>query len=169
MSRTIRPPREDELELLRDIEWAAGTLFNDVDLPDIADAEPASVEELAVYVADARAWVSTEDDVPVGYAIVDVVDGLAHLEQLSVVPDHGRRGHGAALLAHIAAWAHQNGYAAVTLTTFTDIPFNAPYYAKNGYTVIADADLGPELRALRNLEAEHGLDPALRVCMRRDV
>jgi GNAT superfamily N-acetyltransferase len=88
---------------------------------------------------------------------------------LSVVPDHGRQGHGTALLAQVAGYARRHNYAAVTLTTFTDIPFNAPYYAKHGYTMIADEDLGPELRALRNFEAEHGLDPAKRVCMRLEV
>jgi len=145
-------------------------MFEEFDLPDVVEAEPETIEALAQYAADGRAWVSTDDnDVPVGYAIVDVVDGLAHLEQLSVAPDHGRQGHGAALLAQVAHWAKQHSYEAVTLTTFVDIPFNAPYYAKHGYTVIADAGLGPELRALRNHEAELGLEPAKRVCMRREV
>jgi GNAT superfamily N-acetyltransferase len=169
MSRPIRTPRADELELLRDIEWAAGTLFIDAGLADIAEDEPASVEALADYVDDGRAWVSTEDDKPVGYAIVDIVVGLAHLEQLSVLPDHGRKGHGTALLEHVCKWAAHEGYEAVTLTTFADVAWNAPFYARNGFAVIADADIGPELRALRNLEAEHGLDPTKRVCMRRGV
>jgi GNAT superfamily N-acetyltransferase len=169
VSSTIRAPRPEELELLRDIERAAGALFVEVGLADVASHEPESVEALAEYANDGRAWVITDDDVPVGYAIVDIVDGLAHLEQLSVLPDHGRKGLGAALLAHVSAWAQKQPLDAVTLTTFRDIPWNAPFYAKHGFRVLDDAEIGPELRDLRALEARHGLDPAQRVCMRRDV
>jgi GNAT superfamily N-acetyltransferase len=169
MSPTIRAPRTDELERLREIEWAAGTLFVEVGLADVTSHEPESIQALAEYVHDGRAWVITDDDVPVGYAIVDVVDGLAHLEQLSVLPDHGRKGLGAALLAHVCAWAKQRQFNAVTLTTFRDIPWNAPFYTKHDFRVLDDSELGPELRELRSREAGHGLDPARRVCMRRDI
>ncbi len=169
MSPTIRAPRLKELERLREIERAAGALFAEIGFAEVAGDEPASVEELAEYVFDGRAWVVAEHDAPVGYAVVDIVDGLAHLEQLSVLPTHGRKGLGSALLAHICSWAAQRRFEAVTLTTFSAVPWNAPYYEKNGFRVIDDAEIGPELRDLRAHEAEHGLDPSQRVCMRRDV
>ena len=169
MSPTIRAPRLKELELLRDIERAAGALFAEIGFEEVAAAEPASVAALAEYVLDGRAWVVAEHNVPVGYAVVDIVDGLAHLEQLSVLPEHGRKGLGSALLAHVCDWAAQRRLEAVTLTTFTTVPWNAPYYEKNGFHAMDDADIGPELRDLRAHEAEHGLDPTQRVCMRRDI
>src|SRR4051794_11278711 len=162
MPATIRTPRLDELEQLRDIEWAAGALFRDVGLDSVAEHPPASVEELAEYVHDGRAWIVADDnDVPVGYGVVDIVDQLAHLEQLSVLPDHGRNGLGAALLEHITEWAAQNNHEAVTLTTFVDVPWNAPFYAKHGFRDMSDEEIGPELRGLCKQEAEHGLDPSL--------
>ena len=149
MSATIRAPRTEELARLRDIEWAAGELFVEIGFGDIADDEPASVEALAGYNDDGRAWVITDDnDEPVGYAIVDVVDGLAHFEQLSVLPDHGRKGLGTALLEHVCAWAAQHGKHAVTLTTFRDVSWNAPFYAKHGFHAMTEAEIGPELGAL---------------------
>ena len=169
MTTTIRAPRLDELERLRDIERLAGILFAEVGLADVAAHEPESIDTLAEYLREGRAWVITDHDVPVGYAIVDVIDGLAHLEQLSVLPNRGRKGLGAALLAHVCDWAASQRFDAVTLTTFADIPWNAPFYAKHGFRVIDDAEIGPELRDLRAHEAEHGLDPSRRVCMRRDV
>jgi GNAT superfamily N-acetyltransferase len=170
VSVTIRAPRIDELDTLRDIEWSAGVLFVDAGFPDVADDEPASVEELAAYVRAGRAWVITDEtDAPVGYAIVDVVDGLAHLEQISIVPEHGRKGLGGRLVEHVCDWAAQHNFAAVTLTTFTDVAWNGPFYATHGFRVINDDEQGPELRELRLLEASHGLDPELRVCMRRDT
>ncbi|MEY2421731.1 MAG: hypothetical protein QOI95_1798 [Acidimicrobiaceae bacterium] len=169
MTSSIRPPGATEIETLRDIERAAGALFIDVGMADVAADEPFSVDELTVYLRDERVWVVTDDDVPVGYALVDIVDGNAHLEQLSVDPRHGRRGHGAALLAHVCDWARANARPAVTLTTFEHVPWNAPYYARNGFVVMAEAELGTELRRLRDEETRHGLDPTIRVVMRREV
>jgi GNAT superfamily N-acetyltransferase len=169
VSTSIRVPRGDELELLRAIERAAGTLFADAGLPEIAAHEPASIEELTAYVDAGRAWVVAEEAEPVGYALVDIVDGLAHLEQLSVHPDSGRRGHGASLLAHVCEWSRQEGLEAVTLTTFEHLPWNAPFYARHGFENLEEHELGPELRRLRDDEARHGLDPRLRVCMRRNL
>jgi GNAT superfamily N-acetyltransferase len=170
VSPTIRAPRTDELEQLREIERAAGVLFAEIGFEEVAADEPASVETLAEYVLDDRAWLIADDnDVPIGYTVVDVVDGLAHLEQLSVLPDRGRQGLGAALLEHVCDWATRHRFAAVTLTTFTEVPWNAPFYAKHGFRVMNDSEVGPELRELQALEAAHGLDPAQRVCMRRDA
>jgi GNAT superfamily N-acetyltransferase len=167
VSTSIRAPRRHELGLLRDIERAAGALFADAGLPEVAAHEPASVEELAAYLDTGRAWVAAVGDQPVGYALVDVVDGVAHLEQLSVHPDFGRRGLGASLLAHVCEWSRAQGFDAVTLTTFEHLAWNAPFYARHGFEELAEHELGPELRRLRDDETRHGLDPRLRVCMRR--
>jgi GNAT superfamily N-acetyltransferase len=169
MWSTIRAPRLEELELLREIERAAGILFVHVDLAGVAAHEPETVEALAEYVRAGCAWVVAEDDVPLGYAVVDVVGGLAHLEQLSVHPDHGRKGLGATLLEHVCTWAAVRRYEAITLTTFAEVPWNAPFYAKHDFRVLTEAELGPELRALRAHEGELGLDPTRRVCMRREL
>jgi GNAT superfamily N-acetyltransferase len=168
MATGIRAPRTEELERLREIEWAAGSLFAGTEFAQVADHEPASAAELARYARDGRAWVAIDDDDrPVGYAIVDVVDGNAHLEQLSVLPDHGRRGLGGALVEHVCTWAGSGDFDAVTLTTFADVAWNQPFYAKHGFVVMTDTQIGPELHALLALEAEHGLDQDRRVCMRR--
>ena len=106
---------------------------------------------------------------PVGYAMVGLVDGHAHLEQLSVLPEHGGRGIGTALLDAVAAWATARGDAEVTLTTFRDVPFNAPLYAKRGFVELADADWTMAIRDLVAEEAAHGLDPATRAVMRRSL
>ncbi len=57
----------------------------------------------------------------------------------------------------------------MTLTTYRDVPWNAPYYARLGFEVVADEDLGPGLRAVRELEVERGLDRWPRVVMTRHV
>ncbi len=152
------------------IERAAGAAFLDVGLPEIAADEPFSAEELAPYIAQGRAWViAPDDDRILGYVLTDVVDAQVHIEQVSVHPDGAHRGLGRRLIDHVAALAIADGIGAVTLTTFRDVPWNAPYYERCGFRVIPDAQLGPELRAVRDHEATLGLDPAQRVCMRRDL
>nr|WP_308170071.1 GNAT family N-acetyltransferase [Acrocarpospora catenulata] len=102
----------------------------------------------------------------VGFAMYGWVDGAVHLEQLAVHPEHGRRGIGSALLA--ALCDHASAVAdAVTLTTFRDVPWNAPWYARRGFAVQEPQGWGPEMRALVARERELGLELAPRVVMRR--
>lgn len=176
----IRPPRADELERLRDIERAAGRLFADVGMPEIAADEPASLTVLERYRTAGWAWVVTEDsaadDVAVGYVIVDVLADpgggrgpAAHVEQVSVDPAVGGRRLGRRLLDHVADEARRRGFGAMTLTTFRDVPWNAPLYERCGFRVLSDDELGAGLRRVRDDETGHGLDPARRVCMRREL
>lgn len=139
-------------------------------MAEIAAAEPAPVEVLDRYRLADRAWVvAPAGGPPAGYALVDDVDGQAHVEQVSVDPAWSRRGLGRMLLDHVAAVARGEGRATVTLTTFRDVPWNAPYYARCGFRALAHDELGPEPRAVWDAEAAHGLDPEARVCMRREL
>ncbi len=165
-------------------------------MPEIAADEPLPLAVLEGYRAAGRAWVVTVGDGPVGgdgpagreaagddgavagYVVVDVLDRpgaapgsgrAAHIEQVSVDPAFGRSGLGRRLIEHVAAEARRWGLDALTLTTFRDVPWNAPYYERCGFRVLADDELGPDLRRVRAAETAHGLDPAARVCMRREL
>jgi ribosomal protein S18 acetylase RimI-like enzyme len=169
MPVSIRPARPIDGPALRQIERSAGERFRTVGLSDVADDEPASEEVLARYAADGPSWVAVDDaGKPVGYVLVDVVDGNAHVEQVSVHPDHQGVGVGRALLERVRAWAAGGAMPAVTLTTFADVPWNAPLYRRLGFRVLDEDDVGPGLRGLRQAEAAHHLDPKRRVCMRRE-
>ncbi|GAA5182643.1 GNAT family N-acetyltransferase [Rugosimonospora acidiphila] len=166
----IRPVRVGELDVLRDIERAAGLCFRDVGMPEIADDEPFPVEVLAEYQADGRAWAASDGaDAPIAYLIWDPVDGNVHIEQVSVHPDHAGRRIGRSLLEQVARLAAADGVPALTLTTFVKVPWNAPYYLRCGFRCLDESDLTPGLRAIRRREAEHGLDRWPRTAMRRDL
>jgi GNAT superfamily N-acetyltransferase len=163
----IRPARADDGRALQDIERLAGERFREVGLPEVADDDPAPVDVLAAYAAAGRSWVAADPrDVPVGYVLVDVVDRCAHIEQISVRPDHQGAGVGRALIEQVKSWARSTGLSAVTLSTFRDVPWNGPLYRHLGFSVVGDGELGPGLRAVRDREASHGFDPSTRVCMR---
>jgi GNAT superfamily N-acetyltransferase len=165
----IRPAAERDLPVLRDVERAAGEGFREIGMAPVADDDPPTIETLRGYVAAGRAWVTEEGGRVVAYLIADLVDGNVHVEQVSVHPDHAHHGHGRALLEHLARWSVDRGYRAMTLTTFTDVPWNGPYYVRCGFRRLDDDEVTPELRVLRAREAEHGLDRWPRACMRRDL
>jgi GNAT superfamily N-acetyltransferase len=165
----IRPPAPEELERLQEIEVVAGRAFVDVGMPEIASDEPLPLHALEAYRSAGRSWIVEVEGGVVGYVLVDVVDGHAHVEQVSVDPAFAGRRLGRDLLDHVAGWARARGDAAVTLTTFREVPWNAPYYERCGYRRLADHERGPELIALMAEEAAHGLDPADRVAMQLDL
>ena len=122
--------------------------------------DPESLRAAAVVLVSGRPAV--------GFARVDVVDGVAHLEQVSVLPEHTRRGIGGELVEAACRWATDQGFLAITLITFADVPWNAPLYAARGFREIDQ--LTPGLAELRDWERDLGLDRVgRRVVMRRDL
>jgi ribosomal protein S18 acetylase RimI-like enzyme len=177
----IRPAQTTELPALQAIERAAGRPFAGIGMPEIAEDEPPPLPVLAASLGAGLLWVAA-DEAAVGragkasqtselvaYLMADVVDGCLHIEQVSVHPDSARRRIGHSLLEHAAERAVADGLPALTLTTFASVPWNAPYYIRCGFRVLGDAELTPGLRAIRQHEADIGLDKWPRVCMRRDV
>ncbi|MFD3613636.1 GNAT family N-acetyltransferase [Streptomyces sp. NPDC058676] len=164
----IRPATAAELPLLQDVERAAGALFHTLGMAAIAEDEPPALGDLERYRRAGRAWVAVDEgDTPVAYLLCEPVDGALHVEQVSVHPDAARRGVGRVLLAYAADRAREEGLTGLTLTTFTDVPWNAPYYTRLGFRVLDEAGLTPGLRRIRAHERELGLDRWPRVCMRR--
>jgi GNAT superfamily N-acetyltransferase len=164
----IRPAAPRDLVGLRALEVRAGQRFRAVGMDLVAADVPPPVEHLAAYQRDGRMWVATDAaDRPVAYCLVDVLDGAAHLEQLSVDPGHARQGIGRRLIDVAAEWARDAGSPELTLRTFRDVPWNAPYYRRLGFVVIPEDELSPALRALAATEARLGLTQWPRVAMRR--
>jgi GNAT superfamily N-acetyltransferase len=164
---TIALARARDLPALPAIERAAARLLVGQAPESILD-ETTSDEELRAAQRLGHLWVALLDDQPVGFAHVKILEARdAHLEELDVLPEHGRRGLGTQLVTAVCAWAAGQGYESMTLTTFRDVPFNMPFYESLGFAPIPDAIVSPALRALVNDEMRRGLDPSNRVVMRR--
>ena len=170
MSPTVRLARVGDLERLREIERLAGRLFAEIGMTLVAEDEPASVEELRAFVAEGRSFVAEAPDlpgVPAGYLLVAEVDGVAHLEQVSVDPVYTGQQLGRLLVEQAVAWARDHDYPAITLTTFTDVEWNRPWYTRLGFSAVEP--LTPGLRAISDHEKAHGLDRWPRAAMRREI
>lgn len=129
----IRPVRPEELALLPDLEEAADTKFEPLGIGPLPS--PGTVEEFAAALV-----VLVVGDPPVGLCRIDGIAGGAHLEQLSVHPDHAGRGLGRALLRAGCDWAATHGYLEITLATYRDVPWNGPFYASEGFIEIGSVD-----------------------------
>jgi predicted N-acetyltransferase YhbS len=161
----IRLAREEDLPSLREIERSAAQLFASTEYAFLVEAEPISLDFLGKQQQEGLVWVATDHRQPVGFAVVRIVDETAYLQELDVHPAHGRRGLGRRLIKMACQWARDAGYSAMTLSTFKDIPWNAPFYERLGFRTLSEAELSPGLREVRVKEAQTGLPIDRRVCM----
>jgi GNAT superfamily N-acetyltransferase len=147
---------------LQEIEVLAGKTFATLGMDLVARDDPCTVEQLAEY----DAWLVEVDGRTVAYALVEWVDAVLHLEQISVLPEFAHRGIGATLITHIVG---NYDTPALTLTTFVEVPWNGPYYERLGFRWLTPAEETPGLRKIRANEAAHGIDAWPRACMRREL
>jgi len=154
-----------DLAALANIELRAATRFHGWEVPPhvFAEATPLAILESAL--ARGHLWVALAPTGEcVGSARVERSGERLHLEQLDVLPEHGGRGLGRALVGAIERWASENGVVELTLTTYRDVPWNAPFYTRLGFTIIETAELDADLAARRSRDrAGHGLDAPRRL------
>lgn len=163
----VRRAQCDELVRLQEIERAAANLFKQTKYEFLADAEPNPLEFLLSQQVSGMVWVVTDfEDQPVGFAVACLIDGSVHLHEIDVDPVHARKGLGTRLVREVIAWARGGGHRQLTLSTFRDVAWNAPYYRKLGFEDFNDHELSPGLVGLRVRERELGLPVDERVCMR---
>jgi predicted N-acetyltransferase YhbS len=166
----IRSARIEELPLLSQIEQSAARLFLDTPYAFLVNNEPLSLDFVQQQFRAGRVWVAVDcHEIVVGYAIAREVDNTLYLQQIDVEPEHGRRGIGSALVKTVCDWATQQGYAIVSLSTFRDLPWNAPFYSKLGFHPVDEAELTTGFHQIRCKEFEAGLPISDRVIMHRKL
>jgi ribosomal protein S18 acetylase RimI-like enzyme len=151
----VRPARAADLTEIAAIENAGGPQFQEyfgdaiepILLSPAMDGRQRAGEPGFLLVAGER---------PVGFVHVLLIDGHAHLEQLSVLPELQRRGIGAALARAAMDEARAQGFDRLSLCTYRDVPWNGPYYRRIGFTEVTD--LAPYEQRLREKERDLGLD-----------
>jgi len=165
---TIVLAQPEHLTVLSHIELQAASLFREWNVPDVVIEDTTPLEEFQAAQTAGLLWVALSPQLhPVGFALVERMNVQLHLEEIDVHPLHGRLGIGAALLETVCAWARNCGYAQITLTTYRDIPWNAPFYARLGFKILGVDELTPELRERVEDEAVRGWGMHPRVVMRK--
>jgi GNAT superfamily N-acetyltransferase len=166
----LRTARPNERDRIQEIEDLASTRFSGLGLIDESLDVGFPTAELDRLIRDGQVWVACDAaDQAVGMVIASLREDAVYVEEMDVLAEHGRRGLGGRLLETVCAWAREHGHAAVTLSTFRDVPWNGPFYRRHGFADLPPATWTPGMRAIRENEARHGLRTDVRVFMRRDL
>lgn len=166
----IRSACAKELPLLAQIERSAAALFLDTPYAFLANEEPLSLDFVRQRFQAGQGWVALDpQDVVIGFAITREVDDTIYLQEMDVDPKHGRRGLGSALVETVCGWAQLQDYGTISLSTFRDLPWNAPFYSKLGFRILDESELTIGFQQIRRQELEAGLPISDRVIMYRNL
>jgi predicted N-acetyltransferase YhbS len=155
----IRPGRPGDLPALAAIEDSGAETFTRHGQPLADGSPPAPPDQWASALADGLLWIAEDAvDGPVGFLAGELADGGLYIAEVDVVMARQQQGLGRRLMQVAIDWARESGLAAVTLTTFRSIPWNAPFYARLGFVELDAAAMPPKLAATLADEAAHGFE-----------
>ncbi|MBX7514411.1 GNAT family N-acetyltransferase [Qipengyuania sp. GH38] len=165
---SIRLAKPDDAEDLPAIERAAGRLFLEVEgLSGVAGMHAITAEKQRAMIRKGHCLVAESEGRIVGFLSTEPHRRELHIREFSVLPAMQGQGIGAVLLRAIGVDALNSGFAALTLTTFIDVPWNAPFYARLGFETVEDFEAHPRLAAEIEQEVAHGLPRERRCAMIR--
>ncbi|HWH87631.1 MAG TPA: GNAT family N-acetyltransferase [Pseudomonas sp.] len=167
MNVVIRFATSADAQFLPAIEICAAQAFRLIDgLSWLAESAPMSVDRHRELIGLSTCWVAVDmQDRPQGFLSAERhVDDL-HIHELSVSHSMQGKGLGRRLVEAAKDYARSNRLRSLTLTTFKNVPWNAPFYARMGFETKAQANLDKRLAALLNEEYAHGFAAGSRCAM----
>lgn len=173
MNRTVRTfrvraARGADVAAMPALEQSAGELFRDIPgLAHVADGDNLSEQRYRALVAGG--WCRVAEDSRgdlCGFLCAERHGAELHICELGVRADRQRLGIGRHLMTVTIRAATRRRVEAVTLTTFSDLAWNAPFYERLGFRRLPRRNAGARLSAILRSEAEAGL-PARRRCAMR--
>jgi predicted N-acetyltransferase YhbS len=167
---TFRFAELDEIEAVRAIEYEAAQRFAAIGMTGIADAQPMKADFVRRKIEASEIIVAVHDAVRcVAFVMFAPLPTRFYIEELDVLTAWAGRRIGAELIEQVDLLARKSGAQQLVLSTFRDVPWNAPYYRRLGFNVIGSEQLDPKLRAIRAAHVARGLDESKRVFMCREV
>ncbi|WP_284126577.1 GNAT family N-acetyltransferase [Parerythrobacter aestuarii] len=161
---TLRLARPEDADHWPAIERAAAEMFrSDPDLVGMDFDETWETDELRGLIRKGHCLAAQLGERPIGFLASQPFSRELHVWEMSVHPDGQRKGIGAGLVRACLIDAANSGFKAVTLTTFRDVPWNGPFYARLGFEEVTALDAHARLASELALEADNGL-PAERRC-----
>ncbi len=162
----IARPTPAQLGQIPAIEEAAATIFPLGSIPENLETTSGDEGELSAAAEENRLWVIMEkgSDRPLGFVLIRHYGTILYLAEIDVLPEYGRRGLGTALLSHAIQYGRDKKFENIYLTTFATIPWNAPFYARHGFSIEDEAALPEVIR--KTLATEQAAGFTDRVGMR---
>jgi predicted N-acetyltransferase YhbS len=167
---TFRVAAPHDAQAIRTIEFEAGQRFASVGMAGIADAPPMELDIVNRKIDAQQIVVAVAADGScVGFVMFEPQPTRFYVQELDVLSSHAGQRIGAALIEQVAHRARAQQITQLTLSTYREVPWNAPYYRRLGFRDIEEADLDAVLIARRDAHIARGLDESKRVFMRRDL
>jgi GNAT superfamily N-acetyltransferase len=165
----IRLATPADAEYLPEVEQSAGLSYLAIaDIAWVAHDGNMPAEIHRVHAASGTEWVAeTDDGKLVAFLCAERCGDELHIWEFAVAQEWQRAGIGRRMIDAVFAYAKASGSKAVTLTTFSDVPWNAPWYARVGFELLDEGKIGERLAAIVRQETERGLPR--RCAMRRRV
>lgn len=166
----IRPATIADIDDMRAAEQKAGETFRTVGYDFCADGPNRDPEEHKRVIAAGITFIAeTPSGEIAGFAMFELMDGEVHLLEIDVVPEHQKKSLARRLIALGEKWALAKGFDGMTLTTYRDVPWNAPFYRRLGFVEIEpDADRKGLLETIAK-EAAWGFALRPRIAMRKPL
>ncbi len=165
---SIRLARREDAGALPAIERSGAELLGGY--PGIEGIDPDRVMTSAQYralIAKGHSLVATVANRVVGFLVSEPCGRELHIREMDVASQWRRQGIGAILIRACGIDAVNAGFAALTLTTFRDVPWNAPFYARLGFVEVAEPEEHSRLNTELVKEDLAGLRREQRVAMIR--
>ncbi|WP_082056676.1 GNAT family N-acetyltransferase [Pseudomonas sp. 10-1B] len=155
----IRPTLEHDIQWLPHVERSAAQAFAAWPaLAWLAHSDVMDCDAHQAFVEAGGSWVAEGPDGRIlGFACARLEGQALHLHELSVRREAQGQGVGRRLLQQVANAARQAGANELTLTTFAEVPWNAPFYARFGFEAIDQQLLDARLQRILAEEHTHGL------------
>jgi GNAT superfamily N-acetyltransferase len=171
MPLAIRMARDQDVHLLAAVERSAAQAFTAYEgLQWLASGDVLNASQHQTFIGNGHAWVVVdEQDQPWGFLCGQDCGEDWHIVELSVAQAVQGQGLGRRLIAEVRRWAQQQGYSGLTLTTFSKVPWNAPFYTRLGFVQLDEHSLGGFLQQQLAAEQRHGLNDrcAMRLNLQR--
>ena len=161
--RLARPEDADAFHRVE--EDAAKLLVNEPSLEGIPVPPSRSADEYREMIRQRHCLTACAEDEVIGFAAVRRIGREVHLHELSVATAFQNKRIGATLLGALKIDCRNAGIRAITLHTYRDIPWNAPFYERHGFVIIEDLDAYPRLAKGQDAAVEFGLPRDRRCAM----
>jgi GNAT superfamily N-acetyltransferase len=162
---SVRPACDADFEQLPEIQAASRELLIAVDHAEVLCMPVVSGPLIRAAAREGGLIVAACADDIVGFGLCERIGRFSHLHQMSVRPRCVGHGIGSTILCRLLKAAKRREDEAMTLITYTDIPWNRPFYARRGFIDVPLSEAPEYLSRLLAGERALGVDISRRTMM----
>ncbi|ESK38740.1 hypothetical protein P256_01559 [Acinetobacter nectaris CIP 110549] len=170
MSYLIRNTILSDIEQLIEIEKSANQIFaKTTDLMWLKDSKTISYETHLYFINNYYSIVAIgQTNSPIGFLYARIYENDLYILEIDVMEAFQKKGIGRMLMSHVIQYARCAGIPRVTLTTFTHVEWNKPFYESIGFNILT-ANLPKYICEKLKREEQNGFSKETRCAMYLDL